>query len=701
MCTSGQVLPLIGIFWCIYFQSPLLFFIFRALPFLPINNLLLTSRMKILYFLGLFTSLLTLTTAQAQTPTIDQSIAMKSVSNPQLSPDGKWVAYTVTRTNWDENAYDTDIWLVNTATSERFQLTRSKKSNSSPSWSPDGRWIAFLSTRDDKSQLYLISPYGGEAKPLTKFETGVNSFKWSPSGKQLIFTATVPDAKADKDRKDKYSDYEVVRDDYKMVHLYLLDSLDSDKPASPKPLTKGIGFSVGSFSISPDGRKIAFDATRNPDLINGHTSDLYLLTLGDTTTRKLVALKGPDTNPVWSPDGKQLAFNTANENEAYFYSNRLIAIVSAEGGSPKLLSNAFDENANLLEWTPSGILFSGFQKTSSHLFRLDPATQKIDQLTKPDNLLASQFSFSKDYRQVAFLAAQPNQYAEVQTSTLPVFAPKSLTDMGTQLAPYKTATREVVSWKSIDGATIEGILVKPANYDPSRKYPLLVVIHGGPTGIDLPSISPDRYYPVELFAAKGALVLRPNYRGSAGYGSSFRALNVKNLGLGDYDDVISGVDFLINKGMVDKDKVGAMGWSQGGYISAFITTYSDRFKATSVGAGISNWATYYQNTDITPFTRQYLQGTPWDNADIYQKTSPISYVNRAKTPTLIQHGELDRRVPIANAYELRLALEDKGVPVKMVVYKGFGHGITKPKSMRQVMEENYRWFSKYIWGESL
>ncbi len=636
----------------------------------------------------------------AQAPTIDQSIAMKSVSNPQLSPDGRWVAYTLTRTNWDDNAYDTDIWIANTATSDKFQLTHSKKSNSNPAWSPDGKWVAFLSTRDEKAQLYIISPTGGEARPVSKIETGVTAFKWSPTGKQLIFSATVPDIKTDKERKEKYSDYEVVRDDYKMVHLYLLDSLDKEKPAVAKALTKGIGFSVGSFVVSPDGKKIAFDASKNPDIINGHTSDLYVLTLGDTRTRKIVSLKGPDQNPVWSPDGQQIAFTTANENEFYFYSNRLIATVSATGGTPKILTNTFDENASLLEWTTDGILFSGYQKTAAHLFRIDPKSLKIDRLTKPDKLIATQFSFSKDGRQMAFVGSMPNQYPEIQTSAVSVFAPKVLTDMGTQLASYKTATREVVSWKSVDGNVIEGILIKPANYDPARKYPLLVVIHGGPTGIDLPSVTADRYYPVEQFAAKGALVLRPNYRGSAGYGSKFRALNVKNLGLGDYDDVISGVDYLIGKGMVDKDKVGAMGWSQGGYISAFITTYSDRFKATSVGAGISNWATYYQNTDITPFTRQYLQGTPWDNADVYQKTSPISYINRAKTPTLIQHGELDRRVPIANAYELRLALEDKGVPVKMVVYKGFGHGITKPKSMRQVMEENYRWFSKYIWGET-
>jgi dienelactone hydrolase len=276
---------------------------------------------------------------------------------------------------------------------------------------------------------------------------------------------------------------------------------------------------------------------------------------------------------------------------------------------------------------------------------------------------------------------------------------KKLTAMGEQTKGFSLARREVISWKAADGTTIEGVLSKPADFDAKKKYPLLVVIHGGPTGVDQPIVYADRYYPVERFVAKGALVLRPNYRGSAGYGGKFRALNVRNLGVGDYADVISGVDTLIAKGWVDKDRVGSMGWSQGGYISAFITASSDRFKAVSVGAGISDWLTYYANTDITPFTEQYLHATPWDDPEIYKKTSPISYIAKAKTPTLIQHGENDRRVPITNAYELRQALEDRGVPVKMVVYKGFGHGINKPKQQRAVMEENEKWFARYIWGE--
>jgi len=206
-------------------------------------------------------------------------------------------------------------------------------------------------------------------------------------------------------------------------------------------------------------------------------------------------------------------------------------------------------------------------------------------------------------------------------------------------------------------------------------------------------------YPIPIWQARGALVLEPNYRGSAGYGEKFRSLNVRNLGVGDAWDVISGIDALVAQGLADNNRVGAMGWSQGGYISAFLTTHdAARFKAISVGAGISDWMTYYVNTDIHPFTRQYLKATPWDDPEIYAKTSPMTYIKGAKAPTLIQHGELDRRVPIPNAYELYQGLQDQGVPVKLIVYKGFGHGLTKPKANRAAMEHNIEWFDKYVFG---
>ena len=253
--------------------------------------------------------------------------------------------------------------------------------------------------------------------------------------------------------------------------------------------------------------------------------------------------------------------------------------------------------------------------------------------------------------------------------------------MNAQTAGFTTSTLEVVSWKSQDGATIEGVLHKPADFDPSRKYPLLIVIHGGPTGVSRPIPFTSAIYPIDVWVPRGVLVLEPNYRGSAGYGEKFRALNVRNLGVGDAWDVLSGIDSLVAKGLVDPARVGTMGWSQGGYISAFLATHdAPRFKAISVGAGISDWMTYYVNTDIHPFTRQYLKATPWDDPDIYAKTSPITYIKQAKTPTLIQHGAADQRVPLPNAYELYQGLQDHNVPTKLIVYKGFegiGHGPSK------------------------
>ncbi len=317
--------------------------------------------------------------------------------------------------------------------------------------------------------------------------------------------------------------------------------------------------------------------------------------------------------------------------------------------------------------------------------------------------MAGSFSLTRAGDRMAFVAGSSTSMNEVFVSEVKVFSPRKLTDMTEQARGLTLGTREVISWKSQDGAVIEGNLIKPANFDAAKKHPLLCIIHGGPTGVDRPLLlTPDaRYYPSDIWAARGALVLKVNYRGSAGYGEKFRKLNMRNLGVGDAWDVLSGVDYLIRKGWVDKSKVACMGWSQGGYISAFLTTSTDRFVAISVGAGISNWSTYYYNTDITPFTINYLGNNPAEDPAIYEKTSPMSYIKTAKTPTLIQHGELDRRVPIANAYELRQGLEDRGVKVEMVVYKGFGHGITKPKSMRAVMQHNLAWFNHYIWGDPL
>ncbi len=634
-------------------------------------------------------------------PTVDDLINVKSIGGAQISPDGKYVAYTVNETDWKQDAFVTHIWLANVATGKTFQLTRGEKSSGNPQWSPDGAWLAFTSNRvGDKNQIFVIHPDGGEAMQLTKAENGVNGFAWSQDGKSIAFTSSDADEKAAKARKDHLGDFEVVRREYNHSHLWTFDVAEALKaPVTGTQRTRGKEFSVTSFSWSPDGRVVAFSATKNPDLINGGTSDIYLYDFDGQVSKLLVAQPGPDSNPRWSPDGKQIVFSSAMGNPKYYHSNSRLAVVSVNGGAPRSITDAFDEQPGFVEWNADGIYFGGLQKTASHLFRVDPATGRVARVTAPDNLMAGGFSFTKDGKQIAFTSPSPTSLGEVYVSSVQTFSPRKLTAMTDQVKDFTLATREVISWQSKDGATIEGVLIKPADFDPNNKYALLCVIHGGPTGIDRPTLLDARYYPTDIWAARGALILKVNYRGSAGYGEKFRQLNVRNLGVGDAWDVVSGVDHLIAKGWVDPKRVGCMGWSQGGYISAFLTTSSDRFAAISVGAGISNWATYYYNTDITPFTIQYLGDDPADDPEVYAKTSPMTYVKQAKTPTLIQHGEFDRRVPIPNAYELRQGLEDRGVPVEMVVYKGYGHGITKPKSMRAVMQHNLAWFNHYIFGD--
>jgi dipeptidyl aminopeptidase/acylaminoacyl peptidase len=644
--------------------------------------------------------------AAAQTPrvpTVDDLLTLKTVGGAQMSPDGRMVAYTVSEADFEQDAFVTHLWVAPTDGRAPYQLTRGAKSATSPRWSPDGQWLAFSSARvGDRNQIFVIRPDGGEALQLTKADPGVNDFAWSPDGRQIAYVAPEPESPARKARKQELGDFERVHHDYTYAQIWTLEAADALRaPAAGVQRTRGQSVHPSTPVWSPDGARLAFSGTTTPDLIDGGSADLYVLTLATNTVTKVVGQPGPDTNPRWSPDGSRLAFESAMGRGVYFHANGRIAIVDAGGGTPRSVTDAFDEDPALLEWKGNGLYFSGGQKTAAHLFRLDVDRRSITRVSGPEALIGTGFTLSRDGEQTAFTAASPTSMAEVFVSPVASFAPRKLTAMTAQLASLIVGTPEVVSWKSKDDTTIEGVLIKPAGFDPTRKYPLLVQIHGGPTGVDRPVLLGTRTYPSDVWVGRGALVLKVNYRGSAGYGEKFRQLNVRNLGVGDAWDVVSGVEALTAKGWADPTRVGCMGWSQGGYISAFLTTSTTLCKAVSVGAGISNWATYYYNTDITPFTIQYLGDDPVDDPEIYRKTSPMSYIKSAKTPTLIQHGELDRRVPIPNAYELRQGLEDRGVSVEMIVYKGFGHGVTKPRAARAVMRHNLEWFNHHLWGDPL
>jgi dipeptidyl aminopeptidase/acylaminoacyl peptidase len=681
--------------------------------------------------------------------TLAESLSRTSIRAPAISPDARSVAYLQRETNWKENEFVWQLWRVDVGSGKAVQLTRGKKSVASAAWSPDGRWLAFITEReanviepfaavekdlaakeDGKSsasaakpaakQIWLIAPDGGEAWPLTKSETDVDEFQWTKDGRWIVFTAVEPPNKASRAREERYSSYDVVEKDYEQHQLWEVDAdaaIEALQPQSAKQLTSDPALSIKSFAISRQSDRVAFSAGHNPLLAFYADEDIYLMDLprvagsSARAATKIVALPGPDRAPMFSLDGSQLAFVTSLGQPKFFYANTHIALVdiatalkkpATTAADVRDLTQSFDEDPDALGWVPGGLYFGATQKMTARLFRLDASSWQIQPVSTDDHLIIDEASVTPDGAAIAFTADDATHLTELYISSAKIFAPKKLTDQTAQVSAWKLGSVEVVSWRSKDGTVIEGVLHKPSDYDPKRKYPLLVKIHGGPTGVSQPRFLPNDYaYPVQAFLEKGALVLEPNYRGSAGYGAKFRALNVRNLGVGDMWDVMSGVDSLIAKGIADPNKLGSMGWSQGGYISAFLTTHTDRFKAISVGAGISDWTTYYVSTDITPFTLQYLGATPWDDPQIYAKTSPITTIRQAKTPTLIQHGSADHRVPVPDAFELYRGLLDQHVDARLILYTGFGHGIDKPKSALALVQANLDWFSHYIWNEPI
>ena len=684
--------------------------------------------MKKLFPFPLFLALSLASAAQKNASiSFEKWISLKNVFAPLISDDGHTIVFTQGSTEWSNNSYDNELWMSRHG-APPVQLTRTPKGGSfGARISPDGKWVGFLADRGDKTQLYIISVSGGEALQVTKEENGIASYEWSPDGKWIAFTMIDAESKKDKEVRNRYGAFGVEGEEYRQNHLWLLrfdlDSIllagslpcyemvkDSTKTAthsSATPecyklpvatrLTEG-DFNVGNFSWRPDGRAIVFNRTINPLINSGITADIVLADIGTKKTTTLVSQPGGDSFGRWNREGSAFVYQSSQgDTSSHYYRNNRVFVYDMTSGQSREIAKDIDENKYVIDWNSTGIYFSAWQKTAQKVFLTDPKTGKSRLVSIPLDMVSS-LSFGEQTDEVALAGRSYNGLTEIYYGKLgqPL---KKLTDNSSQIAGWNIPVNEVISWTSRDGAAIEGVLHKPDNFDAKKKYPLLVVIHGGPTGIDIPDPTTGYVYPIMQWVEKGALVLRVNYRGSAGYGEKFRALNVRNLGVGDMWDVMSGIDHLVAKGFVDSSRLGSMGWSQGGYISAFLATNTHRFKAISVGAGISNWVTYYVNTDITPFTRQYLQATPWNDMEIYLKTSPMTNINNASTPTLIQHGEFDKRVPLPNAYELYRGLQDRGIPSRLIVYKGFGHGINKPKERLAAIWHNWQWFNRYIFGE--
>lgn len=631
-------------------------------------------------------------------PTLREWMSLATPDVPRISPDGNRVAYMVVTPEWGRNDFERHVWIVSTADGKSRRLTSDSAFSWDPRWSPDGKSIAFRSSRGSGTQVYIVRLPDGVPVQLTKADNGVDDFRWAPNGQQIAFLSGQQVKPAAPEPKE----FHVVGNDG--VYSTALWVIDVPKePTGPVPavrITDPNAFAADDIAWSPDSRRIAFHGNAYDDPYSFWTYDIYVVDVATRATQRIVDTPGPQFWPLWSPDGTQIVYRTyvtAPGQEYYTHLQGILAVVRANGGTPRILTDQFDEQATPVAWTNDGIYFVGRQRTYEHLYRIDPATKVIRRLSEPVESQSFAFTFSADGRVVGFVRADATHYQEIFSGPVNALATaRRLTSFGDQLANWSIASREIVSWQSKDGTPIEGVLLKPPRFDAKKRHPVAVIVHGGPLGVDQASISRDYPYVAEMYAQLGFLVLRPNYRGSIGYGARFRAALVGNLGAKEYEDVVTGVDMLVRQGIADSARVGIMGWSHGGYIAAFSATYGDRFAATSVGAGVSDVRLFYTLGDGSTLKPSDAAPTPWDDPEYFRRISPLTYVKNAHTPTLIQHGENDNTAPIAGARELYQALKDRGVQTKFVIYRGAGHLPNGLKQFQTVAEHNIEWFTQLL-----
>ena len=636
---------------------------------------------------------------QSWTP--EMQVKTKAIGAPQVSPDGKRVVYTVNEAvmTADKSEFVTQIWLANTDGSNNFQITYGEKSSTNPKWSPDGNWLAFTSNRkDNKNNLYLLRLNGGEAEPLTDVKSGVVNFDWSSDGKWIAYTMT--DKKSDDEEKNDKgkNDFRWVDENQKMSRLYVVSVMkDKDGKREPRQLTMESYNVGGDFDWSPDGRMIAFSHSRSPVANDWTTSDVSLVEVSSGKVTSFVKTAAAETSPRFSPDGKSIAL-TVSDIPARWASNNLIHIIPLSGGAPKILASSFDGQPNIGGWSPNGkrIYFSEAKGTGTRLYTVDVAANKITQINETDEVINGA-SINRTGTMIGFVKQTAETPPEAFVSRVDKFAPVQISRANADIPKMPLGKTEVVKWKSADGKEIEGLLTYPVGYQAGRKVPLILNVHGGPTGVFQQTFVGGRgVYPLATFAARGYAILRPNPRGSSGYGKDFRYANQKDWGGADYQDLMSGVDKVIEMGVADPEKLGVMGWSYGGFMTSWIVTQTKRFKAASAGAPVTNLMSFNGTADIPNFVPDYFGGQAWENMEIYQKHSPMFNVKGVTTPTLIQHGEADIRVPISQGYEFYNALKAQNVPVRMLVLPRQPHGPNEPKMQIAAMQSNLDWFEKYL-----
>ena len=643
----------------------------------------------------------------AQTPaprpvTVTDLFRLRDVADPQVSPDGAWVAYTVARADSIEDKQPGAVWMTSWDGTRTLRLTNSPQGESAPHWSPDGRWLAFLSSREDEhTQLWLLDRAGGEGRKLTSFGGDVEDYVWAPDGKRLA--VVVGDADTAKPKtpapivieRFQFKQDEIGYLGKERRHLYLVDV----ETGHGTILTPG-QYDELLPAWSPNGRSLVFVSKRRADFDRDNNWDLYVMdAVPGAVPRQLTTFEGPDNDPetesrpAWSPDGRSIGYLQGGPLKLIYYGLQRLAVVPAAGGTPRVLTAALDRSVANPTWSPDGaaILFQLEDDRSVQLARIPAAGGAIERLIAGARVVTG-FTTAPGGR-VAVAVSTPDAPAEVYAVE---GAGKALRPLSRQndawLKEVKLAPTEPITFKSRDGTMVNGLVVKPPDARAGARQPAILRIHGGP-------VSQFQYEFSHLFqvlAARGYLVVVANPRGSSGRGEAYATAIYADWGNKDAQDVLGAVDYVVSQGLADPARLGVGGWSYGGILTNYVIAQDRRFKAAVSGASASNILAGY-GTD--QYVREYEGelGVPWQHADVWLKlSSPFLHADRIVTPTLFLCGDKDFNVPLLNSEQMYQALRSLGVETQLVIYPGEHHGISKPSHLRDRMERYVAWYDKYL-----
>jgi dipeptidyl aminopeptidase/acylaminoacyl peptidase len=626
-----------------------------------------------------------------------ESMNVKTVADVQPSPDGRRAVFTVTTAvmTADKSEMLTHLWIANVDGSDARPFTSGDKSSSNPQWMPDGKGILFTSKRPEHNNLWRIRADGGEAEQLTDLKSGVGAFLPSPDGEWVAYTRTDEPTAAEERAKKEKTDVNVVDENFKRSRIWLIPLAKGKR--EPRLLTSGDLHVDAKFDWSPDGKTIVFAHTPTPRADDWTVSDISTVDVATGTVKPLVKSGAAESQPHYSPDGRTIAF-VASDSPATWAGESSVHVVPATGGEPRKLAATFDSKPAIVGWSADGkrIYFQETRGTVSRLSALPVDGGAAADLGSGER--HDQFTRLNAPRTMVGYVSQNSDHApEAFVTTLDSFTATQVSRVNADAPSHPIGRTEVIRWKSTEGLEIEGLLTYPVGYEKGRRYPLILNIHGGPAGVFVQSYLAARgIYPLAAFSAQGYAVLRPNPRGSSGYGKAFRHANRKDWGGGDYRDLMAGVDDVVARGIADPDRLGVMGWSYGGFMTSWTITQTKRFKAASVGAGVTNLMSFNGTADIPSFVPDYFGAESWDNLELYRAHSAMFQVKGVTTPTLILHGEADVRVPVSQGYEFYNALKRQKVPVKMVTYPRQPHGPNEPKFVLDIGQRLLEWFNGYL-----